>query len=99
MQVMMPRVNEASRIRNDELQRGQAMQQNAVQSAEKQSEDNLKQVKHREETQKTAIRERQERRRNPYGRQGKDAEAKDEQGEKKAPDDNQVPRKTIDIRL
>lgn len=60
MQIMMPRVNEMSRVQNNEQQRTQASHQNAVQTTEKQSESNTRQVNSREETHNTAIREKQQ---------------------------------------
>ena len=47
MQIMMPRVNEMSRVQNNEQQRTQASHQNAVQTTEKQSESNTRQVNSR----------------------------------------------------
>jgi hypothetical protein len=98
LQIMMPRVNEMSRIQNDELQRNHAAQQSAVQSTDKQSENNLKQVTSREETQKTAIREKQEGRKQSSG-QGKESEEDDEQDKKQNPDKQKLSGRTIDIRL
>ncbi len=98
LQVMMPRVNEVSRIRNDEQQRSQASQQSAVQSTDKQSENELKQVNSRKEAYKTAIRERQEKQKQQSQQKNHDDEA--EEQEKKQNEKMENPSgRTIDIRL
>jgi alanyl-tRNA synthetase len=58
-------LDEMSRVQNNEQQRTQASHQNAVQTTEKQSESNTRQVNSREETHNTAIREKQQ---NCYGK-------------------------------
>jgi hypothetical protein len=99
LQVMMPRVSEASRVQNNQQQRNHAIQQSTVQSMDKQVDDNLKQVRSREEAHQIAIRERQERERRQSKQDGKDAESGEEREKGKKQDHKATPGRTIDIRL
>lgn len=99
LQVMMPKVTEVSRIQNDVQQRNHAMQQSTVQSTNKQSESNLKQVVSHEEAQKTAIRERQEKEKQQSKRKKTDKQSDEEEdGDVRASKETTSGR-TIDIRL
>lgn len=100
LQVMIPKVNEVSRIRTDEQQRELAIQQNAVEASARESENNLRQVNSREQTHEAAIRERNEKGK----RQSKEKDRKKQQGEpgnnaSKTGKETYSSGSTIDIRL
>lgn len=99
LQTMIPKVSEVSRIQSAGQQRGLAIQQSAVQSTEKQSESNLKQVISREEAQKTAIRDQQEKQKQQ--KKQRDKEESTEKDKKKQQDETEqtLSGRTIDIRL
>lgn len=98
MQVMMPRVNEVSRIQNDEQHRSLAVAQNKVQNTEKDSENSMKQVNSRQEAQKTMIRDKQQKEKREGKQQSKEKKSNDGESGQKT-DKNKTSGRTIDIRL
>jgi hypothetical protein len=100
MQIMMPRVNEVSRIQNDEQQRSHASQQNVVQMTEKQSDSNTRQVNSREETHDTAIREKPQNEKRQSQQQEKENKHDKEETRHQRKDNKQKNAGTIiDIRV
>jgi uncharacterized membrane protein YukC len=101
MQIMMPRVNEMSRIQNDEQQRSNASQQNVVQMTEKQSDSNTRQVNSREETHDTAIREKPQNEKRQSQQQEKENKHDDKEETRQQRKDNKqkISGTIIDIRV
>ncbi|NLG88954.1 MAG: hypothetical protein GX494_07015 [Clostridiaceae bacterium] len=100
MQIMMPRINEMSRIQNEEQQRIQASQQVAAQTTVKQFENNTRQVNSREETHNTAIREKQQNEKRQSNQQDKENNPDKEKTLQQREDNKQKPLGTvIDIRV
>jgi len=99
LQIMMPRVNEVSRIQNDEQQRNLAIQQNKVQTMEKQSENSLKQVNSREDSQKVVIQDRQQKEKRESKQSKKEKQPQEEKNRHNPEKGKPTGRTTIDIRL
>ncbi len=99
LQVMMPRVNEISRIQNDEQQRSLATQQNKVQTMERQSENSVKQVNSREESQKVIIQKRQQKEKRESRKSKKEKQPQEEKNQQSPEKGKPSGKTTIDIRL
>jgi len=100
LQVMIPRVNEMSRVQSDEQQRILASHQNTVQMTEKQSESDMRQVKSREEAHNTAIRDKQQNEKRQSQHQDKKNKPGKEGKLQQREDNKQKPAgTTIDIRV
>lgn len=99
LQVMMPRVNEISRIQNNEQQRSLAIQQNKVQTTERQSENSMKQVNSKEESQKVIIQERQQKEKKESRQNKKEKQQQEEKNQQNPGKGKPSGKTTIDIRL
>jgi len=96
---MVQRVNEVSRIQNNEQQRALAYQQGALRVAREQSEISMNQVKQSEETSNVAIRERNEKQKQQTDNKKKKGKPGDKREESKSRSKNVPSGSTIDIRL
>lgn len=99
-QIMLPRTSEMSRIRNDEQQKNESLQQHQINTIQHKVDNSLKQVYSQDKSQEVGIREKQERegRQKREGKQeNKEKNRKQEDGKKLVKSD--VKASTIDIRL
>lgn len=102
LQVMIPKTVDVSRIQANEQHGTLAAMQSKVQSVEKQSEQNMKQVNSQKEINKIYIRDDNEKKGREQGRQNaKSSQQKQKEAKDKKPNlySKQIPGSTIDIRL
>lgn len=99
MQIMMPRVSEASRIQNDEQQHNHAALQDKALASNKQAENSTNQVNSREDDEKTIIKDKRQKNKG----QSSEKDSREQQEENKEKHNNELnisaSGRTIDIRL
>lgn len=99
MQIMMPRVNEVSRIQNNEQQHSLATLQNKVQTNEKQLENSIRQVNSREEDEKKILIDKHQKNKQSNKKDSSEKHEENEEKENKKLSDVNKTGRTIDIRL
>lgn len=100
LQVMIPKAVDVSRIHANEQHHNLAAAQSKIQSVEKQSEENMKQVNSQKETEKIHIKENHERKGRESRQEEKQSKPEEKETKKKPKAyDKKVPGSTIDIRL
>ena len=100
MQIMMPRVNDVSRIQSEHQQGNLAAQQSKARTIDKQYEKNMKQVNTRKNDEKTIIKDKQHKSKDQSNKKdnGENTDTKKEKDNKKLNEAAESGR-TIDIRL